>query len=155
MSQSHYTINEVSEPRFAGEEARAVLVEDDERGLILFLVDSDHVPVFSFRYHGEPDEDGMTYEEMAAADWIALHVASADPDKDGWDNELCGAEERFTSLVRSDRGFVLADTSLIDEGNPLGLDASDPDRVAAAFIRAAIDGVPEYDDLARRLENRV
>lgn len=68
MSQSHYTINEVSEPRFAGEEARAVLVEDDERGLVLFLVDSDRVPVFSFRYHGEPDEDGMTYEEMAAAD---------------------------------------------------------------------------------------
>lgn len=155
MSQSHYTINEVSEPRFAGDSSRAVLVEDDARGLVLFLVDSVQVPVFCFRYHGEPDEDGMTYEEMAAADWIALHVASADPDKDGWDNELCGAEELFTSLVRSDRGLVLADTSLIDELNPLGLDASDPDLTAVAFIRAAIEGVPEYDDLARRCEDRV
>lgn len=115
------TINEVHMPRYAGEACRGVLIEDEGGGLNLFLLldEEDAKPIFHFRYHGAVDDDGMTYEEMAAADWIALLVAGADPDMDGWENELdCKGESGFRGLLS--RGKVLADTVFINECNPLG-----------------------------------
>lgn len=141
MSYISYTINEVSEPRFSGDAARAVLIEDEAGGLTLYLLDDGGRAVFAFRYHGEPDGGGTTYEEMAACDWVGLHVGSCDPDMDGWDNDIAAAP------LHAAGGEVVADTSLIVEENPLGLALGSRTAAARAFFRAVSEGVPEYDHL--------
>lgn len=146
------TVNEVHMPRYAGEACRGVLIEDEGGGLNLFLLldDENAKPIFHFRYHGAVDDDGMTYEEMAAADWIALLVAGADPDMDGWENELdCKGESGFRGLLS--RGKVLADTVFINECNPLGLTLRSSTSVSTSFVKAVTDGVSEYDEFTRVL----
>lgn len=155
MSQSHYTINEVSEPRFAGEVVRAALFEDNAGGLDLFLLDEDERAVYAIRYYGNLVVYGMTYQEIAAADWIALHVARVDPDRDDWDNEVEAGADDYEALSSARGTHCIADTLLISQTNPLGLDYEAASHSGLAFIRAAIEGVPEYEDLSRRLEDLV
>lgn len=147
MSQTSYTVNEVSQPRFADAEVRAVLVEDGPRALRLLLLDGE-APAFAFRYYGEPGADGMTYEEIAAADWVALHVGRADPDRDGWDNDLDGAEGGDVPRGALGSARIVADSSLVTRANPLGLGPVEGALAnVRAFFRAISEGVPEYDGL--------
>ncbi len=111
--------------------------------------------MYAIRYYGNLVVYGMTYQEIAAADWIALHVARVDPDRDDWDNEVEAGADDYEALSSARGTHCIADTLLISQTNPLGLDYEAASHSGLAFIRAAIEGVPEYEDLSRRLEDLV